>query len=125
MTTSRASSISRHRTDRSDSWQIAFCILSMLAVALMPLNMVANAQAYDASVPVMSHSSDCDMGSKPSSGAMTDTTHCVTACSALPAAGPPSMRLVEQPSRSSHAEVATTALDGAELEPVPPPPRHA
>jgi hypothetical protein len=98
-------------------------LLSVLALVLMPLNMAANARSHALPMAGAAHVSDCDMGSQHQSDRSSDTSLCSIACTALP---PPGALML--PSSRMTPEVPlgilpNAILDGADLEPTPPPPR--
>ena len=114
---------SRRRSSVRHSWlQAVFQVLSVLALVLMPLNM---AQGQTASWQAVAHAGDCDMGSKHQPDSVTATSLCLIACTALPAPrGGILQRLALIPA-FPYTPTPTVILDGADLEPVPPPPRTA
>jgi hypothetical protein len=97
-------------------------LLSVLALALMPLNMAANAQAHGTPLQTVTHS-DCAMQPQHQPTQPADASLCVIACTALPASSAP---LLPPMRRGSGAELEApppAVLHGKDLEPVPPPPR--
>lgn len=115
----------RRSSGRSGILQAVFRVLSALALVVVPLNMVANAQMHAETTQLAAHGSDCDMGPKHRPDGPADTSQCTIACTSLPA--PRTAILpgsVPAPALLLTAQL-TVILDGADLEPVPPPPRTA
>ena len=126
MSRRKARYCSRRRPSGRRNWlQAVFQVLSVLALVLMPLNMAANAQVQTASWRAVAHAGDCDMGSKHQPDSAADTSLCVIACTALPAPREAILQRLALTPAVPLTRLPTVVLDGADLEPVPPPPRTA
>jgi hypothetical protein len=88
---------------------------------LMPMQMTVGQAATPATMQLVDH---CSEGTpKQQHTDMQSSVHCVTGCSALPTADSWAMEPRMEPTVVASIPMTADLLAGAELEPVPPPPR--